>query len=134
MMRDTLSYYLDEYPLEIRDQDTFSMSATYQKQTVNVKPIVFKHTGQTYNVVLTFGDSQETSSGLQTKAIASDLSSTNTSIDSGDPSESPTQKRTSTLSGRVVDVQGNLVENLHVFSGPIAESNLLHGFQTISQI
>ena len=117
-------YYLDEYPFEITT-GTFSMSATYQKQTVNVKPIVFKHTGQTYNVVLTFGDSQETSSGLQSKGLASDLSSTNTSIDSGGPSESPTQKRTSTLSGRVVDVQGNPVENLHVFIGPIAESNLL---------
>ncbi len=117
-------YYLDEYPFEITT-GTFSMSATYQKQTVNVKPIVFKHIGQTYNVVLTFGDSQETSSGLHSKGLASDLSSTNTSIDSGDPSESPTQKRTSTLSGRVVDVQGNLVENLHVFIGPIAESNLL---------
>ena len=115
------------YYSDIKDQGNTTyicmVSATYQEQTVKVKPFEWESTDQTHNVVLTFGGSQKPSSHLQNKDFTSESSSKNTRRQISLSSHSINPNQASALSGRVVDVAGNPVTELPVFICPVRISN-----------
>ena len=69
-------YYLDEKIWE-NTAHICIMSATYQKQTVEVKPFVLKSAGQPHDVVFTFGGPHQPSSLRQNKGFTRASFSTN---------------------------------------------------------
>ena len=69
-------YYLNEKIWE-NTAHIFMMSATYQKQTVEVKPFVLKSAGQPHDVVFTFGGPHQPSSLRQNKGFTRTSFSTN---------------------------------------------------------
>ncbi len=69
-------YYFDEKIWE-NTAHIYMMSATYQKQTVEVKPFVLKSAGQPQDVVFTFGGPHQPSSLRQNKGFTRTSFSTN---------------------------------------------------------
>ncbi len=94
---------------------TCRMTTTYEKQTASAAPFEMKSTHGTYNVVLVLGEEQVTISQLQDDSNTNTPSQTNINNKNDRPSHSIVPQQTSTLSGKVVDIQGKPVADLPIY-------------------
>ncbi len=94
---------------------TCRMTTTYDKQTASAAPFELKSTHGTYNVVLILGEEQVTISQLQDDSNTNTPSQTNINNQNRKPPHSIVPQQTSTLSGKVVDIEGKPVADLPIY-------------------
>ena len=103
---------------------TCRMTTTYDKQTASAAPFEMKSTHGTYNVVLVLGEEQVTISQLQDDSNTNTPSQTNINIQNDRQSHSIVPQQTSTLSGKVVDIEGKPVTDLPIYVRSVKTSDI----------
>lgn len=103
---------------------TCSMIATYEKQTASAAPFELKSTPGTHNVVLILGEEQVTISKRQDEGETSIPSQTIIRHQNGRPSHSIALQQTSTLSGKIVDIEGKPVADLPIYIRTVNTSDI----------
>ena len=119
--------YFVHYINEIWNEDvtyTCSMTATYEKQTASAAPFELKPKLGTHNTVLILGEEQVTTSQLQDDSNANSPSQISASNQNDSPSHSIIPQQTSTLSGKVVDIEGKPVADLPIYIRSVNTSGI----------
>lgn len=124
-------YYMDESGKEDVNY-TCSMTATYENQKASLSPFEFKSTGYTHDAVLIFGEQQMQIFQPLKDSITNSPSQISTGIQNDSSPMSIVAEQTATLSGRVVDVEGKAIADLHVFLQSVNTSDLVHVSKILS--
>lgn len=116
-------HYMDEFRNDNRIY-ICKITAKYEEHKASVKPFELVPTRGTHDVVLILGEEQVITSSLPDDGNARTPSQIDANDQYDSPSQSPITKQTSTLSGRIVDVEGTPVVDLPVYVRSINMSRI----------